>query len=227
MLNQYLQRFFDWSEVWGLLIPLGIFLFHPKQPPYLRPVVLYLWIALLLNLTGDIIGDFKKYLPAWMQSNTPLYNVHSVVRFACFAAFFSALSQPYYRRLRKLLPVMSLIFLVVNFGFFENFFNVENLSGNLLTFEAYLLLVYCLLYYLSLLKSNVEVLTGSAAFWVVTGLCIYVVVNFFVFLFYGPMLEQDWQLADKMWSVHNLAYILLSVFIAKAFYDSPRTEPGT
>ena len=39
---------------------------------------------------------------------------------------------------------MALAFLVINFIFFENFFNRDSFSGNLLTVEAYLLLVYCL-----------------------------------------------------------------------------------
>ena len=225
MVNTVLQRLYDWSEVWALLIPLSVLYFHPKQPPYLKPVVIYLWIALALNLVGDIIGDFKAHLPGWMQSNNPLYNLHSIARFACFAAFFTALKQPYFGSVRKLLAAVSILFLLLNFGFNEDFFYAESLSGNLLSFEAYLLLVYCLLYYLSQLKSDVESLTSGADFWVATGLCVYVVINFFVFLFYIPMMGvDDGKLADKMWSVHNLAYILFCSFLAKAFYVSARPE---
>ena len=56
-------------------------------------------------------------------------------------------------------------------------------------------------------------------FWVVTGLSIYVVINFFVFLFYVPLLTENPDLADRMWSIHNLAYITMCIFIAKAFYE--------
>ena len=49
---------------------------------------------------------------------------------------------------------MALGFLVINFIFFENFFNPNSFSGNLLTVEAYLLLVYCMLYYLAELKDD-------------------------------------------------------------------------
>lgn len=224
MVNTVLQRIYDWAEVWALLIPLSVLHFHPKQPQYLKPVVIYLWIALALNLVGDIIGDFKAHLPSWMQSNNPLYNLHSIVRFACFAAFFTALKQPFFGRIRKILAIVSVLFVLLNFTVNENFLYTENLSGNLLSFEAYLLLVYCLLYYLSQLKSDVESITSGADFWVATGLCVYVVINFFVFLFYVPMIKEDWVLADKMWSVHNLAYILFCAFLAKSFYVSARPE---
>lgn len=222
-MNKYLKLVLDWSEVWAPFISLSIVILHRKQPAFLKPVIVYLVIAFFLNLLGDVIADFKHGLPAWLQSNNPLYNLHSIVRFTCFTAFFLALKQPSFNQVQRVLPLLSLLFLLINFGFVENFFHKENLSGNLLSFEAYLLLVYCLLYYLSELKEDVEVLTSGADFWVATGLCIYVVINFFVFLFYVPLLKQNWRLADKIWNVHNIAYILLCIFIAKAFYVSARS----
>lgn len=221
-MGKFLQLILDWSEVWALLLPLAVLSFRPKQPAFFKSVVLYIWAALLLNLIGDVIGDYKKYLPWWLQSNNPLYNLHSIVRFTCFASFFMALKQPHFLTLKKILPVVTLLFLAINFAVAEDFFYTEHLSGTLLTIEAYLLLVYCLLYYLSQLKDDTGVLAEGPDFWVTTGLCIYVVINFFVFLFYVPMIKEDPDLADKMWSVHNIAYIILCFFIAKAFYVPTR-----
>ena len=59
-------------------------------------------------------------------------------------------------------------------------------------------------------------------FWIVTGLCVYVVVNFFVFLFYLPLLDVDFRLSVNMWNVHNIAFIIFCVFIAKGFYGTTR-----
>lgn len=205
----------NWSEVWALLIPLFVLLFHRKQPNFLRPVVLYLWLALLLNISGDIIADFKLYFPAWLQSNTVLYNVHSVIRFTCFSSFFILLRQPYYKGVKKMLPFIFILFITVNFSMGDNFFNPKHLSGNLLAAEAYLLLVYCMTYYLSELKEE-KVLTRGKDFWVVTGLSIYVVTNFFVFLFYVPMMTDNPDLASSMWNIHNVVYILLCLLIAKS-----------
>lgn len=224
MINQYLHTLLDWSEAWSVLIPLAILFRHQNQPSYFKPVIIYLWFALVINSVVDVISYYYDDLPTFLQSNTPLYNIHSVVRFICFAAFFTALKQPHYKQVKKLIPWISLVFLLVNFGLNENFFNTDNISGNLLSFEAYMLLVYCLLYYLSQLQSEVDVFTSGADFWIVTGLCIYVVINFFVFLFYVPMFSENSSLAGDIWNVHNVAYLLLNVFIAKAFYVSPRLE---
>ncbi len=225
-MDKYLTLLFDWSEVWALLIPLSVLYFYPNQPPYTKSVVRYLRIAFALNLTGDLIGDFQESLPDWLRTNTVLYNLHSIVRFVCFVAFFAALRQPYFIIIKKVLPIVSILFLLINFGFNENFLNPDRLSGNLLSFEAYVLLVYCLLYYLSQLRNDVETIASGSDFWITTGLCVYVVINFFVFLFYVPMINKDPDLAANIWNVHNFAYILFCVFIAKAFYVSARPQPA-
>lgn len=217
-----LQKLLDWSEVWALFIPLVACHLHPYQPRYFKPIVLYLWGALLLNLVSDVIGDFKGYFPEWPQSNLILYAIHSVFRFGCFVYFFTLLKQPHFVFFRNLVPLFYFLFVVVNFIFMENYFNKNQLSGNLFTIEAYFLLIYCIIYYLSQLQNDVENLQTEQAFWIVTGLSIYVVLNFFVFLFYVPMLRENDLLAEKMWSVHNVAYIVFCLFITKSIYVPAR-----
>lgn len=217
-MNKTLEIIFNWSEVWALLIPLLVLARHSKQPRYLQPVIVYLWIALLINLGADIIGDFRNQLPVQLQSNIVLYNLHSIIRFICFSLFFILLNQPFFGLLKKLLPVIFIIFIIINFSKVEDFFNPAHISGNLLATEAYLLLIYCMTYYLSQLKDDIRVMTSGNDFWIVTGLSIYVVTNFFVFLFYVPMMDYNQNLAASMWHVHNVVYIILCLSIARSFY---------
>lgn len=223
-MRAFLLLLMNWSEVWAPLIPLSILSFKRYQPAFLKPVIAYLVFAVFINLAGDIIGAFPGYLPSWLQSNNPLYNVHSIVRFICFSYFFTAIPQSSSTKLKFILPAVSVLIIIINFGYIENFGNPDHLSGNLLAAEAYLLLIYCMQYYLAKLKDEVDDLGNGAHFWVVTGLSIYVVINFFVFLFYVPMLDQDVTLAINIWYVHNLAYIVLCVFITKAFYEPARHQ---
>ena len=218
----YFLKILEWSEVWALLIPLVILLFRRQQPATLKPVIIYLWIAFILNLSIDIITAINIYHHNFDLSNNTLYNIHSVVRFVCFSLYFIQLPQTSFVKFKKLLTVVFLIFVVINFGFFENFFNFDSFSGNLLATEAYLLLIFCMLYYLSELKDDSKNLFNGSDFWVVTGLSIYVVVNFFVFLFYLPMIDVDLDLAVNIWNVHNIAFIIFCVFIAKGLYGSDR-----
>src|SRR5687768_13652587 len=95
---EVLKEIRDWSEVWGLLIPIFVLLVHKNlyTDNYLKPVVLYIWIALLLNVMIDVIWKFKIILnlPEWLRTNNYLYNIHSIVRFMCFSWFFRLLQQP-------------------------------------------------------------------------------------------------------------------------------------
>jgi hypothetical protein len=208
----------DWTEVWATIIPLLVLIWHRKQPKYIKPIIIYLWIALFINLIGDIIGDFSKYLPPWLQSNNVLYNIHSLIRFACFGYFFYTINQIYNHWLNRILNSIALLFILYDFIFLESFTNSMHLSGNLLATESFLLLVYCLQYYLVQLTKDEGGMRRGKEFWVITGLAIYVVVNFFVFLFYVPLLYENWDQAISIWRIHNFAYLCLCIFIAKAFY---------
>lgn len=223
-MKDYLLLALDWSEVWALMIPLAVLLFRRQQPASLKPIIIYLWLALVLNLAIDIIMAINTYRHNYNLSNNPLYNIQSVARFACFSLFFMQQPQPSFTKFKNVLAAAAIVFLVINFIFFENFFNPESLSGNLLATEAYLLLVYCMLFYLSELKDDDKNLFNSPHFWIVTGLGIYVVVNFFVFLFYIPMLHVNWALSVDMWNVHNIAYIIFCLFITKALYGPFRYQ---
>jgi uncharacterized protein (DUF486 family) len=169
---------------------------------------------------------FKNYFPNWLHSNNVFYNILSLVRFACFAIFFMRLPQKSFGLLKKALPIISVLFILINFSLYENFFfpNPDRLSGNLLAVEAYLLLVYCMQYYLAELRADHETIFNGQDFWVVTGLSIYVVTNFFVFLFYGPMVDINRKFSVKIWNVHNLSFIIFCLFITKALYGPFRNK---
>lgn len=221
-MRNYILFAVDWAEFWATIIPLLVLIRHRNQPNYIKPVIIYLWVALVLNLIGDIIGDFKRYLPQWLNSNNVLYNIHSLVRFACFGYFFQLINQTFNRWLNRIVIAIALLFIIYDFTFLESFTNPIHLSGNLLATESFLLLIYCLHYYLAQLTLDEGALKRGKEFWVVTGLAIYVVVNFFVFLFYVPLLEESWPQAARIWRIHNFAYVCLCIFIAKAFYVPAR-----
>jgi len=223
-MNKLLQYILDYAEVWALFIPMGVLLFNRQQPKFMKPVIIYLWLALLLDVCIDTIMTYNDMNLGPLISNNYLYNLHSMMRFICFSYFFLLLDLSFYQKILRVLPFISVLFVVINFGFVkgENLFDFGKLSGNLLTAEAYLLLIGCIIYYLARLKEEVPVMSGGKGFWVITGISFYVVINFFVFLFYDAAFQlykqtKD-QLVNYMWNFHNIAYIILCIFLAKAFY---------
>ena len=221
---EVLETIFDWSEVWALLLPLAVLIvFRSKdQHTFLRPVKFYVYMALILNLAANIIYNQKQLnlnLP-W-HNNVLIYNAHSLARLFMFAWFFNSLKQPFLRTIKKVLPLLFLIFIVINFTMFESLIG-NSISPKIHILEAFLLLFYCLQYYLYLLKEEQISYKQSPSFWIVTGLGIFVFTNFPVYLFYNPMTSRDVEFAIYIWKVHKIAHIIFCAFLAKAFYESRR-----
>ncbi|MFW0715960.1 hypothetical protein [Pedobacter sp. N23S346] len=213
------QFIIDWSEVWGLFIPISI-LCYRKQPDSNKPVVFYVYVALVINLAIDLTWKFRSILPASYTSNNYLYNLHSILRFYLFSIFFIRLDQPFLVVIKKIIPVCFLAFILVNFTFYENFFDYWQLSSRLLSIEAILLLFYTLQYYLFKINDSMGTTIMTTDFWITTGLGIFVALNFFIFLLYNELTIHLQNFAITLWSVHNISYIIFNLFIAKGFYES-------
>lgn len=203
-----------------MLIPLAILFIKKKQPAFNKPIILYLWLALLLNVCIDLIWKFRSVLPVSFNSNNYLYNILSIVRFLLFSTFFIQLNQPFLTKTKRAIQVLFILFVIINFSFFQHFFYYGQLSSRLLSIEAALLLFYCLQYYLYKIKEDEEPDKKHPDFWIVTGLGIYVTANFFIFLLYNELTIRLQNFAISLWNIHNIVYIVFNVFIAKAFYET-------
>jgi hypothetical protein len=219
-MNNLFNLIIDWAEVWALLIPICVFFYKKKISSLLKPVVWYVFIALFLNLAQDIIWKYKieLKLTGFLYNNPFIYNTHSIERFALFSLFFIRLKQPILSRIKTILPFVFFLFIIINFSVYQSF---TEFSSRTLGTETAFLLLYCLLYYLNLLNQDTTIAFKHLPdFWVVTGLSIYVVINFPIFLFYRALSNQFEKFAIDIWNVHNITYIIFCVFLARAFYVS-------
>jgi hypothetical protein len=197
-------------------------MFKREMAAYLKPVRWYVLIALVLNLGIMLIW---KYKDEWdigktdlLYSNNFLYNIHSITRLVLFSLFFILLKKRFMHRIKMILPALFIALAVINFIFFEDFFNRNLFSTRMLAIEAGILLFYCLQYYIFLnLEERTGTLNQQKGFWVVTGLFIFVAACFFIFLFYSYLTAADKKFAVDIWDVHNLAYIILGICLAISF----------
>jgi hypothetical protein len=216
-----LKEILHWSEVWALFIPLVLILFRRNHPPYLKPIIFYVCVALILNISQDVIMKQKQLgIRLSLDNNTFIYHIHSIVRLFLFSWFFFQ-QQTYFRRVNKVLPILFIVISLVNFIWFEKFYGGP-LSSRLLSFEAAILLFYCLQYYFFLLKEEQTSYQKLPSFWIVTGLSIYVVVNFPIFLFYKTLTSSDAIFAIDIWDVHNISFIIFCIFLGKGIYEGTR-----
>ena len=212
----------DWAEAWAPLVPIGVWICHKKQPAYFKPVVFYIWFSLICNVLIDCIWKLNELIPPPWNSNNWLYNLHSVVRLIAFSRFFILLQQPFLQKIKRAVPVLFLLLAAIDFAKYELFFAYNTLSSMLMALEAGLLLFYCLQYYFYKVKEDLEMSLRQPDFWVVTGLGIYVTINFFIFLLYKELTVHYTLFAVNIWSIHNVSYIVLQLFLANALYESTR-----
>lgn len=216
---EVLDEIWKWSEVWALFIPIGALFSRKKQPRLLTPVIIYLFIALYLNILADVSWRLKTPLnfPHWFRSNTFVYNAHSIIRFILFGWFFIMLNQPFLTTLKKVTFILFVVFVIVNFSFLQDFFYFNMISSRLHTIETGLLMIYCLIFYFYLLTGEQTSFRNSPAFWVVTGLSIFIITSFPIYLFYEAAIKHYESFIANIWTVQKIAYLIFCIFIAGAF----------
>jgi hypothetical protein len=219
-----MHKILDLSEAWAVLIPLFVYLIKKPKQGFLKIIFIYLIVAFIINLCGDIIEENYYHDPKWiveLNYNQPFYNLHSILRLFLFIYFFKKIKIPVNKILRTLIPIMAVLIFTINFTFFHSFKKFSSLTFSV---EGIILIVLCVLYFIKKLKSD-EILTEfDASLYIVTGLAIYEAVCFPIFLFYNTLIEQTKHFAINIWDVHNITYIVFCLFIARAFYgNSQRT----
>ena len=217
-MDSWIRLVSDWSEGWALLIPISILLWRRKWPSTLSPIVMYVLVALILNFAQDYI--WKARITFSFSSkpgdNNFIYNLHSIARLLLFSWFFIKMNHPGLLFIKKIIPVLFVLFVLANFTWNEKFKNFSSITIGL---ESGLELFYCLLYYLRVMHEDHPFTVKTPEFWVVTGISMYVVVNFPIFLFYEAVSKKFEDFAIDIWILHNILYVILCCFIARAFYE--------
>lgn len=216
-MHNLINQILDWSEVWALAIPLAVMLWSKKNPAAAKPMAVYVCVALVINFLQDYI--WKNHLVFSFSSrkgdNAVFYNIHSIIRFLLFSWFFIQITQPFLQQFKKMIFLAIIMIILVSYIFFESFLKF---SGPMLAIEAGGILFYCLLFYINLLMLDDETAyKKDAAFWLITGISIYMVINFPLFLFYNALSEKFKAFAVDIWDLHNVTYCLLCIFMARYF----------
>lgn len=218
-MNRIFTEIFHWSEVWAMLIPLGVWTFFKTDRPNLRPVTWYLWVGFFLYLIADFSWKTKEHitLPKILNDNNFIYNILSIVRVLFFSWYFIMLKQSILQNSKRILPILFIVFAIFNFAGLENF---KNFSNNIHVAEVIILMVFTISYFIYILRSDEVLFSRRPSFWIVTGLFIYEAVNLFVFVIYSSLSKILPKFAFDLWYVHNIAQLIFCILIAKGFYES-------
>ena len=217
----------DWAEVWAMLIPLSIILFYKPAGNHIRIVVGYVIIAFFLFLIANLMLEFYDILPERLLvnggiNNNLIYNIHSVIKVLLFSWYIMSVRDYKYLNFLKLLLVVYLGFVILNFYQWET---PLKLSTHLFTAESIVLLVMCFFYFFrSIQDDSQENWLKHPSFLVCSGVCLYEVICFFIFLFFWPLAESDEPFFIVTMRIYSFALVLLGIMLALAFYKSHRAN---
>jgi hypothetical protein len=218
-MNRILNEIVEWSEVWAMLIPLGVWAFWKTDRVSMKPIIYYAWAAFFWYLLADISWKTKEHvkLPELLNDNNFMYNILSILRVLLFSWYFISLKQSILKNTKRVLPLLFVVFTVTNFVWLERF---KNFSNNIHVAEVIILMLFTISYFIYILRSDEVHFTRHPSFWIVTGLFIYETVNLFVFVIYSNISKTDPQFAFSLWYVHNFAQLIFCIFMAKGLYES-------
>jgi hypothetical protein len=210
----------SWSEVWALLIPLIVIVIHKPKELNIRPLVWYVFIAFILNFTATFMVEYYYLLPADLQNNNVLYNLHSFARVILFSWYLSKITPRQFAFIYKTTLLVYIIFVLVNFRFFESPFI---LSTRLFAAESIILLFICISFFLrSMQDESGTNWISHPSFLVCTGISMYEAITFFIFLFIYPIAEKNPEFGKISMEIYQIIFIIFCILLALALYRSKK-----
>ncbi len=220
-----LDTIINWSEVWSLVIPLLVVLVYRPKGPGVNWLISYLLIAFTLNTIATIMVEYYFSMPAWLKNNNILYNLHSLSRVLLLGFYIMAARPSPFAPMLKTILIAYGVFVVFNFSFTESPFFI---SSRLFTAESIILLIFCFSFFFRSMQDESETnWLKHPAFLVCTGICLYEVTSFFIFLFFYPLVLKNWEFADLTMSIHNVMYVIFCVLLAIALYRYKKKNIAT
>lgn len=226
----FLKYIRDWSEVWALLIPLIILLVYKPRGNKLGWINFYVVIAFVLNFISICTIEFYYLIPDWMfKGNGLFYNLHSLAMVICFGGYFISIRKYKYSMILKLLLLVYLVFVLINFLFLESPLN--KLSTRHFTIGSIMLLVICLFYFFrAIVEESQTNWLKHPSFLICTAVCLYQSITFFIFLFIYPMFDlsynQNMDFADLMMKTYQLIFVIFCILLAWALFRSKKIKAG-
>ncbi len=215
----------NWSEAWACLIPLYAFIVKRPKDKYLEIIAAYLLTAFCINITADVSWIFNSCMPVNFKNNNFLYNIGSMLRTLVFLFFFRNVI---YNRFKTYFSVSIVVYTVFSIVFFvidkDNFIF---LNSSLHAVEGFILLVLCITYFITLIKSEEVTISYNSSFFIICGLALYEAVSFFVFLFYEYNVLHNRKFDSVIWYVHDCIFIVFCILVAKAFNIGSKINYGS
>jgi hypothetical protein len=159
-------------------------------------------------------------MPAWLQNNNLIYNIHSIVRLLFFSWFITQFKFGRSSTIHYVLLAAYAVFIVINFILWDPphlFSNTHFIA------ESIFLLAFTIIFFFRAMQDESDTdWIKQPAFIVCAGISLYEAVNFFTFLFFETLTIKNIEFLKITWTIHNMSFVVLCIMLAMALYRSKR-----
>lgn len=209
-----MQQILNWAEVWATLIPIITWLIIKanSESAIYKPLFYFFLISLTLYVLIDL-AYFKI-----LKTNNFIYTLISLNRLLFFVNFFFYLNIFDAKKTKGLL--LAIMSLIVILSIINN--PIAKFNSILFSIESVIFIMFSIKYYFKIIHSDIASKNSNEVLLIVTGLAIYESACFPIFLAYNTLIDLNRSYATNIWNVHNIAYIIFCLFIARAFYGNTK-----
>lgn len=173
-------------------------------------------ILIVISVFAESLGFVLSKLHV---NNLPYLHVFTIIEAGFYFLFYSTLFTD--KRIKWLIAATFTTFaiLAASLAFvFDNLWKFNTLSR---TIEALIFTIFGLGFFYSLLKSELQMkLERDPLFWLNSGILLYFMGNFFLFMLYNVLLDIEIQVVNSYWTMHSVINITSNILFTIGFVCS-------
>ena len=199
------------------LIPITAgFVYYTKISKALKALLLYLVLALLINIAGITLAHFH-------QNNLPLLHVYTLVELVALMWYYRlAFDNKTVNVYTTVLMIAFPLYCVINFSFFQSIYTFNTYTRPI---GALIIILFSGIYLAGHSGTDKKGLLNSAGRWVASGLLIYFCSSLFQFIFSNVISHNATKLVKNIvWSLHATFLMIMYICFFWAIIKDERSK---
>jgi hypothetical protein len=187
------------------LLPIGAgIVWYKKLGRAIHALVIYLCIALLINIAGIIMASYNK-------NNLPLLHVYTAFELVAVTWYYQrAFANKQITKWMRLVMIVYPVLCIINFSFFQSIYTFNTYTRPL---EAIIVIIFSGMYLSTPGTADKKQLTGTAGRWIASGFMLYFCTSFFQFVFSNVMHNHaSREMRLLVWNIHDTFVLIMYIF---------------
>jgi hypothetical protein len=197
-----------------LLPILAGLIYYKKLSKAMHALIIYLCIALLINICGIVMASYGK-------NNLPLLHFYTMFELLALTWYYQrAFASHWADRWTRIIMIAYPVLCVINFSFFQSIYQFNTYTRPL---EAIIIIVFSIIYLAGDANFDLKKSNNNGGRWVASGLLLYFCGSLFQFIFSNVVSHgASKQVKLFIWNLHDTFVLVMYIF----FFVAIKYERG-